>query len=85
MNLVRSLNKYYGGIVDRITVMAKSAYVGSQTQNLSEPRSGFYYQFSEIGFYLRIYALQFTNWVIRGLYGKYVDDFIEDQTIKHSE
>jgi len=29
MNLVRSLNKYYGGIVDRITVMAKSAYVGS--------------------------------------------------------
>ena len=29
MNLVRSLNKYYGGIADRITVMAQSAYVGS--------------------------------------------------------
>lgn len=29
MNLVRSLNKYYGGIADRIPIMAKAAYYGT--------------------------------------------------------
>jgi aarF domain-containing kinase len=33
MNLVRSLNKYYGGVADRITIMANSAYIGAQTEN----------------------------------------------------
>ncbi len=30
MNLVRSLNKHYGGKADRIAIMAKTAYVGSR-------------------------------------------------------
>jgi len=30
MNLVRSLNKHYGGLADRIAIMAKTAYVGSK-------------------------------------------------------
>ena len=29
MNLVRSLNKYYGGIADRISIMAKAANFGT--------------------------------------------------------
>lgn len=29
MNLVRSLNKYYGGIADRIGILGKSAYIGA--------------------------------------------------------
>ncbi len=29
MNLVRSLNKFYGGIADRITIMANAAYIGT--------------------------------------------------------
>ena len=29
MNLVRSLNKYYGGIAERIPIMAKAAYYGT--------------------------------------------------------
>ena len=29
MNLVRSLNKFYGGIGDRIPIMAKAAYYGT--------------------------------------------------------
>ena len=33
MNLVRSLNKYHGGIADRIPIMAKAAYFGSQLQH----------------------------------------------------
>jgi aarF domain-containing kinase len=33
MNLVRSLNKYHGGIADRIPIMAKAAYFGSQLQS----------------------------------------------------
>jgi hypothetical protein len=32
MNLVRSLNKHYGGKVDRIAIMAKTAYVGSKVK-----------------------------------------------------
>ena len=31
MNLVRSLNKHHGGVADRITILAKSAYIGSET------------------------------------------------------
>lgn len=30
MNLVRSLNKHYGGQADRISIMAKTAYIGSK-------------------------------------------------------
>ena len=30
MNLVRSLNKFYGGQADRISIMAKTAYIGSK-------------------------------------------------------
>ena len=33
MNLVRSLNKYYGGIADRIPIMAKAAYFGTTLQH----------------------------------------------------
>lgn len=33
MNLVRSLNKFYGGQADRISIMAKTAYVGSKFDN----------------------------------------------------
>lgn len=29
MNLVRSLNKFYGGVADRIPIMAKAAFIGS--------------------------------------------------------
>lgn len=29
MNLVRSLNKYHGGVADRIPIMAKAAYFGT--------------------------------------------------------
>lgn len=29
MNIVRSLNKFYKGSADRIPIMAKAAYVGS--------------------------------------------------------
>jgi len=40
MNLVRSLNKHHGGIADRISILAKSAYIGAQvkdkTSNLIE-------------------------------------------------
>ena len=38
MNLVRSLNKYHGGVADRIPIMAKAAYYGSQLQH-SESKS----------------------------------------------
>ena len=33
MNLVRSLNKFHGGVADRIPIMAKAAYFGSQLQH----------------------------------------------------
>lgn len=29
MNLVRSLNKFYGGVAPRIPIMAQAAYIGS--------------------------------------------------------
>lgn len=29
MNLVRSLNKHHGGVADRISILAKSAFVGA--------------------------------------------------------
>lgn len=38
MNLVRSLNNYHGGAADRIPIMAKAAYYGSQLQH-SESKS----------------------------------------------
>ena len=92
MNLVRSLNKYHGGIADRISIMAKSAYVGSHTTthkstscSNEEPTAGFSYKLSEWGFYGRVYLLQFTNWILRILYGKYVDDFVEDEQVKNSQ
>ena len=86
MNLVRSLNKHYGGIADRITIMAKSAYVGSHTETHAstyvsylEPKTGIWYKSSEIGFHLRVYLLQFSNWVLKNFSGKFVDDFIENE------
>jgi hypothetical protein len=33
MNLVRSLNKYYGGIAPRIPIMAHAAFIGSTFQH----------------------------------------------------
>lgn len=33
MNLVRSLNKFYGGVADRIPIMAHSAFIGSTYDN----------------------------------------------------
>ena len=85
MNLVRSLNKYYGGIADRISIMAKSAYVGSFTEEQHKPRSGISYFASEVAFYTRIYLLQFTNWLLHIFSGKYVDDFVENQQTKNTE
>lgn len=85
MNLVRSLNKYYGGIADRISIMAKSAYVGAQTDQQHKPRSGIYYFASEVGFYTRIYLLQITNWLLKIVSGKYVDDYVEDNQTKNTE
>ena len=35
MNLVRSLNKYHGGIADRISILAKSAFVGAESKDAS--------------------------------------------------
>ena len=40
MNLVRSLNKHYGGIGERIPIMAQSAFIGttvSHSTSISPP------------------------------------------------
>ena len=42
MNLVRSLNKYYGGIADRIAIMSKAAYIGSN-MDFQHNKSNFVY------------------------------------------
>ena len=53
MNLVRSLNKYHGAVADRLTILARSAYIGAQTKNSNrkyflylEPKTGMGYGWS---------------------------------------
>ena len=92
MNLVRSLNKHHGGIADRITIMAKSAYVGSQTEDCNrkytsniEPRTGLSYNWSTLFFNASILVLKTTNWLLKKLSGKYIDEYVEHAEAKEAQ
>lgn len=76
MNLVRSLNKHYGGVADRIAIMAKSANIGTRTINSGEPRSGFLYNFTNFWFNCNIFAIEIMNWIMKKFSGKNIDDYI---------
>ena len=92
MNLVRSLNKYHGGIAERITIMAKSAYIGSETedfrstsQTILEPRTGLAYNWSAFSFNANILLLQIINWFLKKVSGQYIEEYIEDSQAKETE
>ena len=57
MNLVRSLNKYYGGQADRIAITAKTAYIGSKISVGEESKRGFMYRFNSVMFSVRVLIL----------------------------
>jgi aarF domain-containing kinase len=57
MNLVRSLNKHYGGKVDRISIMAKTAYIGSKYDLNNESKKDFRYNYNSIIFSVKVYIL----------------------------
>lgn len=64
MNLVRSLNKFYGGQADRISIMAKTAYIGSKFDNaernfsfIKETNRNFRYKYNSMIFSIRVWIL----------------------------
>lgn len=85
MNLVRSLNKFYGGHVDRIAIMAKTAYIGSKVETHEHKERGLLYWWSGFVFGVRVYILEAFNWFVLKTSGKTIDDYLEDEQIKHSK
>lgn len=76
MNLVRSLNKYHGGIADRIAIMARSANIGAQTEHSGHPSTGFYYGLRTLWFDAHILAIELINWIMKKISGQYIEEII---------
>ena len=85
MNLVRSLNKFYGGQADRIAIMAKTAYVGSKIESSEESKRSFMYRFNSMMFSVRVFILETFSWFVHKASGKTLDEYIEDEQHKHAQ
>ena len=73
MNLVRSLNKYYGGKVDRIAIMAKTAYVGSKFEYSQNTQRSVKYRWNSFVFSVRVFLLEIINYFVFKTSGKTID------------
>jgi hypothetical protein len=64
MNLVRSLNKYHGGVADRISILAKAAYIGSSMDNNASNKYFIFRNDQIIHLFFLLLFIQFKNMVI---------------------
>jgi hypothetical protein len=85
MNLVRSLNKYYGGQADRIAITAKTAYIGSKVEVGEESSRSFMYRFNSWMFSIRVFILESFSWFVQKTSGKTIDEYIEEEQHKHAK
>lgn len=85
MNLIRSINKYYGSKIDRISIMMDSAVKGSQISNSksrivcyvepNETDSNSWWEF--LNFKARVLLMKIVNWYMN-INGTSIDDLIDD-------
>jgi len=78
MNLVRSLNKHYGGIGERIPIMACSAFIGTTVADSYKASRSFNFYYQSLVFYMKVWAMEWADWFMQKILGRNLENYVED-------
>ena len=82
MNLIRSINKYYGSKIDRVSIMVDTAIRGALTPDSKRPLELQSLSWIDrLRFRITIYMIRLYNWYLT-FRGTSLDEAIDDRTVE---